>query len=211
MLILQVQDPRQWDEVGNPEGSKYFFPSLARTVSGDFIPEHILQNDQYCVRCHEDVHESWMASAHHLSSFNNEPYLASVVATREFSMHLLGGFSLIALILAIVGIYGVVSYSVARRTREMGIRLALGARRNEVVGLVTKASMRMVVLGLVLGMFASAGVSRLLESMLYETSPLDPWALGSAVGILAFAGLVASWVPAKLGTRVDPIVTMRAE
>jgi tetratricopeptide (TPR) repeat protein len=86
MLILQVQDPRQWDEVGNPEGSKYFFPSLARTVSGDFIPEHILQNDTYCVRCHEDVHESWMASAHHLSSFNNEPYLASVVATREFSM-----------------------------------------------------------------------------------------------------------------------------
>ncbi|MEM9798958.1 MAG: multiheme c-type cytochrome [Planctomycetota bacterium] len=86
MLVFQMQDPRQWNEVGNPEGAQYFFPSLARTVSGDFIPEHILQNDQYCRKCHEDVHESWMASAHHLSSFNNEPYLAAVQGTREFAM-----------------------------------------------------------------------------------------------------------------------------
>lgn len=86
MLFIQLQDPRQWNEVGNPDGAAYFYPSLARTVSGDFIPEHILQNDAYCKKCHEDVHDSWMASAHHLSSFNNEPYLASVRETREFSM-----------------------------------------------------------------------------------------------------------------------------
>jgi len=86
MVFMHAQDPRQWNEVGNPAGEEYFFPSLARTVSGDFIPEHILQNDQYCKECHADVHDSWMASAHHLSSFNNPPYLASVAATREFSM-----------------------------------------------------------------------------------------------------------------------------
>jgi tetratricopeptide (TPR) repeat protein len=86
MLILQAQDPRKWNEVGNPEGVQYFFPSLARTVSGDFIPAEILQNDGYCVRCHEDVHAGWEKSAHHLSSFNNPPYLASVRETREFSM-----------------------------------------------------------------------------------------------------------------------------
>lgn len=85
-LVVQLQDPRQWNEVGNPDGMEYFFPSLARTVSGDFIPEHILQNDKYCLECHADVHESWMASAHHLSSFNNAVYLASVRETREFSM-----------------------------------------------------------------------------------------------------------------------------
>ncbi|MEE2939765.1 MAG: multiheme c-type cytochrome, partial [Planctomycetota bacterium] len=85
-LTFQLQDPRQWNEVGNPDGAEYFYPSLARTVSGDFIPEHILQNDQYCQKCHEDVHESWMASAHHLSSFNNEVYLASVRDTRAFAM-----------------------------------------------------------------------------------------------------------------------------
>jgi tetratricopeptide (TPR) repeat protein/uncharacterized membrane protein len=86
MVVFQMQDPRKWNEVGNDAGVEYFFPSLARTVSGDFIPEHILQNDGYCRKCHEDVHESWMASAHHLSSFNNEPYLAAVKETREFAL-----------------------------------------------------------------------------------------------------------------------------
>ena len=86
MLVFQLQDPRDWNRVGNPEGVQYFFPSLARTATGDFIPEHILQNDQYCLKCHGDVHEGWMASAHHLSSFNNPPYLASVTETRAFSM-----------------------------------------------------------------------------------------------------------------------------
>jgi tetratricopeptide (TPR) repeat protein len=86
MLALQAQDPRKWNEVGNPEGVQYFFPSLARTVTGEFIPEHILQNDEYCLRCHEDIHESWLKSAHRLSSFNNPPYLASVTETRAFAM-----------------------------------------------------------------------------------------------------------------------------
>ena len=80
-LTLQLQDPRQWNEVGNPDGVEYFYPSLARTVSGDFIPEHILQNDEYCKQCHEDAHESWMASTHHLSSFNNE-VISHLCATR---------------------------------------------------------------------------------------------------------------------------------
>ena len=86
MLFFQSKDPRQWNEVGNPDGMAYFYPSLARTVSGDFIPEHVLQNDKYCLECHADVHESWMASAHHLSSFNNAPYLASIRETRDFAM-----------------------------------------------------------------------------------------------------------------------------
>ena len=86
MLVFQLQDPRAWNTVGNPVGVQYFFPSLSRTQSGDFIPEHVLQNDQYCLKCHADVHEGWMASAHRLSSFNNPPYLASVKETREFSM-----------------------------------------------------------------------------------------------------------------------------
>ena len=86
MLILQAQNPRKWNEVGNPEGVQYFFPSLARTLSGDFIPAHILENDGYCLRCHADVHEGWLASAHHLSSFNNPPYLASVTETRQFAL-----------------------------------------------------------------------------------------------------------------------------
>ncbi|MEX1024562.1 MAG: multiheme c-type cytochrome [Planctomycetota bacterium] len=86
MLIWQSQDPRKWNEVGNPDGAKYFFPSLARTVSGDFIPADILQNDAYCARCHEDVHDGWEKSAHRFASFSNPAYLASVRETREFAM-----------------------------------------------------------------------------------------------------------------------------
>ena len=86
MVVLQSQDPRQWNIEGNPEGEEYFFPSLARTVSGDFIRAEVLQNDEYCLECHADIHDSWMHSVHKFSSFNNPAYLASVKETREMAM-----------------------------------------------------------------------------------------------------------------------------
>lgn len=86
MVVLQSQDPREWNTVGNPEGDQYFFPSLARTVTGDFIPAEVLQNDDYCLICHADIHDSWMHSVHKFSSFNNPAYLFSVTETRENAM-----------------------------------------------------------------------------------------------------------------------------
>lgn len=86
MVVLQSQDPRQWNVAGNPDGDQYFFPSLSRTVTGDFISEQVLDNDEYCLECHADIHDSWMHSVHKFSSFNNPAYLASVKETREFSM-----------------------------------------------------------------------------------------------------------------------------
>ncbi len=86
MVVMQSQDPRAWNVEGNEAGDEYFFPSLARTVSGDFIPAHVLDNDEYCLECHEDVHDSWMHSVHRFSSFNNPVYLASVRETREVAM-----------------------------------------------------------------------------------------------------------------------------
>jgi len=83
MLVLQAQDPRRWNVEGPKSGEQYFFPSLARTSTGEFIPARVLQNDQYCVQCHEDVHERWSYSAHRFSSFSNPPYLASVRETRR--------------------------------------------------------------------------------------------------------------------------------
>jgi tetratricopeptide (TPR) repeat protein len=82
-MVLQAQDPRKWNEVGPDSGEQYFFPSLARTSSGQFIPARALMNDAYCAECHEDTHDSWMHSAHHLSSFNNPMYLFSVRETRQ--------------------------------------------------------------------------------------------------------------------------------
>ena len=86
LATIQAQDPRQWNVEGNPEGDRYFFPSLARTVTGDFIPPASLMNDGYCRECHGDINAAWSASVHRFSSFNNPPYLFSVRNTRKLSM-----------------------------------------------------------------------------------------------------------------------------
>ena len=86
MLMFHSQDPRQWNVVGPESGEQYFFPSLARTGTGNFIPERVLMNDAYCQECHADIHERWSNSVHKFSSFNNPPYLASVRETRQMSL-----------------------------------------------------------------------------------------------------------------------------
>lgn len=133
------------------------------------------------------------------------------LAGRRFTMLLLGGFSLIALTLSVIGIYGVVSYAVARRTREMGIRLALGADAGGVVRLVVRSAMNVVILGLMAGTIGAVAAGRLLRGMLFGVGPMDPVAIGIGVAVLAAAAGLASWVPARRGTRVDPMLTMRAE
>lgn len=137
--------------------------------------------------------------------------IGASVASREFTMMLLAGFSVLALTLAVVGIYGVVSYTVATRTREMGIRLALGAEPGGVVQLVMKSAMGMVLTGLAIGVLASYFAGRLLEGMLYQVESGDPLTIVGGALVLGVAGLAAAAVPAILGTRVDPMVTMRAE
>ena len=126
-------------------------------------------------------------------------------------MSLLGGFSLIALALAGIGVYGVVSYTVARRTREMGIRLALGAPPAGVLRLIVTGSMRPVLGGIVVGVAAALLMVRLIESLLYGVAARDPLTFVGVVVILTVTGLVASWIPARASMRVDPTVTMRAE
>ena len=86
MVLLHSQDPRQWHVAGPKDGEKYFLPSLARTATGNFIPAETLMMDDYCLKCHQDAYKGWFHSAHHFSSFNNPPYLASVSKTREVSL-----------------------------------------------------------------------------------------------------------------------------
>jgi tetratricopeptide (TPR) repeat protein len=86
LLVIQAQDPRRWNVAGPESGEQYFFPSLARTATGDFIPARVLMNDQYCKECHEDSHKGWEVSAHRFSSFNNPPYLFSVRETRRVTL-----------------------------------------------------------------------------------------------------------------------------
>jgi predicted permease len=135
----------------------------------------------------------------------------SSLGERRFLMFVMGGFSILALVLAAVGIFGVVSHSVGRRTREIGIRVALGAAPESVARMVVRAAMTMVTGGLVVGLGAALVLTRAMRSLLYEVSPTDPVAVGTAVAALFGAALLASWLPARSGTRVDPMVAMRSE
>jgi ABC-type antimicrobial peptide transport system permease subunit len=120
----------------------------------------------------------------------------------------LGG---IALLLAVVGVYGVKAFMVACRTREIGIRMALGADRSEVVGMVLRDGLKITVLGLGLGLLLSAGLARAMTSFLFEVQPFDPWVFGIALVALSAAAGIACWLPARRAARVDPMVALRAE
>jgi len=140
-----------------------------------------------------------------------EDLISDSVAERRFVLLIMSGFALSGLFLAALGIYGVVSYAVARRSREMGIRLALGATGRAVRGMVLAGAMGPVILGLIVGIAGAWALSRVLAGFLYEVRPTDPVTFLGVVLILLMTGWVASWIPARRGTRVDPMITMRAE
>ena len=124
---------------------------------------------------------------------------------------LLGSFGLLALMLASTGIYGVASYSVAQRTREIGVRAALGATSRDVMRLVLAQSMRTVAVGLILGLAAALGLARIVASQLYGVGAADPATFGLTPLVLISVALVAVLVPARRATRVDPMVALRSE
>lgn len=133
------------------------------------------------------------------------------VAQRRFQTMLSAAFAMAALLLASLGIYGVVSYSVARRTSEVGIRMALGAGAADLYGLILRQGMLPVWIGLVVGVGAALAAGRLLNSMLFEVSARDPLTIGTVTALLAMVAAAACWVPARRATRVDPMVALRCD
>lgn len=137
--------------------------------------------------------------------------LADSLGDRRFTLLVMSGFAGIGLLLAALGIFGVVSYAVAQRTREMGIRLALGASGGAVRALVLRSAMVPVILGLLVGIAGAWSMSRIMAGMLYEVQPTDPLTFLAVSVLLLATGLVAIWIPTVRGTRVDPMITMRGE
>jgi ABC-type antimicrobial peptide transport system permease subunit len=117
----------------------------------------------------------------------------------------------VAVVLATIGVYGVMSYMVARRTQEMGVRMALGARPTQVVGMVLRQGGVTIVVALAIGLVAAYGTSRLLESQLYGVQRADALTFALAPMVLGAVALLACWMPARRASRVDPVVALRSE
>ena len=130
---------------------------------------------------------------------------------QRLTMGLLGAFAGVALLLAIVGIYGAVAYTVEQRTSEIGVRMALGAQVTDVLRLVVKQGMNPVLLGLLIGLAATFGAGHLIAAQLYQVSPDNPLLIAVTAAALAIAALLACLIPARHATCVDPIVALRAE
>jgi predicted lysophospholipase L1 biosynthesis ABC-type transport system permease subunit len=138
-----------------------------------------------------------------------EERVAKLVAPRQFNLWLLGVFSIVAVTLAAVGIYGVVSEAVASRTPEIGVRMTLGARPAEIASLVVGRSLIAVGIGLAVGLGVAVVATRWLGSMLFGVEPLDPVTLGGAAIAFAAVALIAASAPARRATRVDPAIVLR--
>jgi ABC-type antimicrobial peptide transport system permease subunit len=140
-----------------------------------------------------------------------ELILADTMTAPRFRSLLIGLFGGIAVLLAAIGLYSVLAYGVAQRTKEIGVRMALGAQRGQVLALILRGGFRLVALGLLAGAFASLGLSRLLASFLFGVRPLDPLVNGAVAALFAGITALACWLPARRATRVDPVITLRAE
>jgi putative ABC transport system permease protein len=149
-----------------------------------------------------------MAPVYDIRPFDDR--VAASGAQARFSATLLGAFAFVALALAVLGIYGVMSFAVAQRTRELGVRMALGATRPQVVGMVLGESLRLAVAGLVVGLGAALAFTRALRSLLFETSTTDPLTYVVMALVLLATALVAGWLPARRAARVDPAGALRS-
>jgi putative ABC transport system permease protein len=140
-----------------------------------------------------------------------EAVVSMSLASERFRTRLLGALALIALLLAAIGVYGVMAYSVEQRSQEMGLRMALGAEPRHVIRLVAGQGLALIGAGLLIGVAAALALTRLVASLLYGVSPTDPVTFVAIAALLLSAAAAATYVPARRATRADPMIVLRTE
>jgi putative ABC transport system permease protein len=199
---------RSLDEAGRPQ---YFVPYAQGLVTTLFL---VMRTAAPPAAAAEQARQAIARKDPELAIYDvrtMEDYVALSTGSARFQTQLLTLFAALALVLTAVGLYGVVAYGVAQRTREFGIRLALGADPRRVLRLVLGQGLRLAVIGVTIGVAAAAFATRLLVGSLYGVAPLDPATFAAVAFTLLFVAAAASFVPARRATRVDPIRALRAD
>jgi len=195
-----------------------YFPALQ---ADSVIIQNLVRSVVYVVRTDGDLDATMRAMTQTIRSADPSlpligmrrltDVLSISVAERRFNTVLLGTFAILALVLAAVGIYGLMSYAVVQRTREIGIRLAIGATPANVLGLVVGQGARVAVAGVMIGLVGSLALARILGTLLFDVSPFDPIAFGGAAALLLAVAALATYLPARRAARIDPQSAIRAE
>jgi putative ABC transport system permease protein len=210
-VIGVVNDVRQFELTAEPKLQMY----LQYMQAGFFVPNHlVVKTNVEPLSLAATVRRTvWEIDKDQpVSNISTmEEILSESIARQRFSMLLLGIFAAVALILAAVGLYGVMSYSVAQRTREIGIRMALGAQARDVLRLIVGQGLTLTLIGIALGLTGAFALTRLLESLLFGVSASDPATFTGVAALLLAVSLLACYLPARRAMRVDPLIALRYE
>jgi putative ABC transport system permease protein len=222
-LIIDDRPPRQREIVGIVRDVKHF--SLDAEAKPEMYVPHLERpwpNMTLVVRATTDDQGGLVAAVRgEVAALDKripvanvkriDQYVAASAGLRRFSMILLGSFAALALILAAIGIYGVMAYTVTQRTHEIGIRVALGAQRRDVLKLVVGQGMILVLVGIVIGLSASFALTRFMKSVLFGVSPTDPVTFIVIPLLFVSVAVMACYFPSRRATKVDPMVALRYE
>ena len=197
--------------VDMPVRDEAFVPHVQRAMLGNLVLVRTTGDPMAIVPSVRDVLRQ-LDPAQPITKIETlEQQLSGLIAQRRFNMTLVAAFAVLALVLAIIGAYGVTSYLVSQRTKELGVRLALGAEPSRVARLVVADGMRVAVAGVVVGVVVAVFTTRLAASLLYGVSPRDPMTIGAVAGILLLVAALANYLPARRAARVDPLIALRQE